>query len=263
MFEKLKERLAGKEESSGSTQTPAMNISGDKLKVGYIHLSGCTGDLMSFTENYDDLVDLLHAVDIVYGQTLVDRWDMPKMDICLIEGSVCLEDSHSMKELKEAREKSKLIVALGSCAATGGFTVYAKGGQQAQPKHSSFLAIQNIVDVDLAVPGCPPTPEIIKKVLLAAVNNDMEYLAPFMDMAKKQDVCGCDLQKEIINHSICIGCGTCVAVCPTRAMTMKDGRPSFNCDRCVKCGLCYYQCTRSWWPVDEIYKELGYNKEEV
>ena len=65
------------------------------------------------------------------------------MDLVLIEGSVCLEDKHSLKELKEARSKSKLLVALGSCAATGGFTVYAKGGQQAQPQHSSFLAIKH------------------------------------------------------------------------------------------------------------------------
>lgn len=257
LFEKLKTML--KSEDKNSTKTPAQSTkkSGEKLKIGYIHLSGCTGDLMSFTENYDELVDLLDAVDIVYGQTLVDCWEMPEMDIVLIEGSVCLEDKHSIKELKEAREKSKLLVALGSCACTGGFTVYAKGGQKAQPQHSSFLALQHLVKVDMAVPGCPPSPQIIKKVILAAVNNDMEYLAPFMKFTENKDACGCDLQKRIINQSICIGCGACAAACPTRAMTMKDGRPSFNCDRCVKCGLCYYQCTRSWWPMDQIKKEMG------
>ena len=216
---------------------------------------------MSFSENYDDFADLLEAVDIVYGQTLVDVWEMPQMDIVLIEGSVCIEDEHSVKELYEAREKAKLVVALGACAATGGFTVYAKGGQQAQPQHSSFLAIQNLVDVDLAIPGCPPSPEIIKKVLLAAIDNNMDYLAPFMDFAKNREACGCDLQKKVLNQSLCIGCGTCAAVCPTRAMTMENGRPKFNCDRCVKCGLCYYQCTRSWWNLDQIKKETGFMEE--
>ena len=256
MFEKLKSLFSDNEEKTASSK-PAPNLSGDKLKIGYIHLSGCTGDLMSFTENYDELNDLLNAVDIVYGQTLVDCWEMPEMDIVLIEGSVCLEDKHSLKELKEARSKSKLLVALGSCAATGGFTVYAKGGQAAQPQHSSFLALQHIVDVDLAIPGCPPSPQMIKKVILTAVNNDMDYLKPFMDFSANKEACGCDLQKKVINQSLCIGCGTCAAACPTRAMTMKDGRPSFNCDRCVKCGLCYYQCTRSWWPIDQIKKEVG------
>ena len=256
LFEKLKNMLNSEDNETKSPVTTTKS-SGDKLKIGYIHLSGCTGDLMSFTENYDELADLLGAVDIVYGQTLVDCWEMPKMDIVLIEGSVCLEDAHSIKELKEAREKSQLLVALGSCACTGGFTVYAKGGQKAQPQHSSFLALQHLVKVDMAIPGCPPSPQMIKKVILAAVNNDMDYLAPFMKFTENKDACGCDLQKRIINQSICIGCGACAAACPTRAMTMKDGRPSFNCDRCVKCGLCYYQCTRSWWPIDQIKKEMG------
>ena len=109
----------------------------------------------------------------------------------------------------------------------------------------------------MAIPGCPPSPQMIKKVILAAVENDMDYLAPFMKFAENDEACGCDLQKKIVNQSICIGCGACAAACPTRAMTMKDGRPSFNCDRCVKCGLCYYQCTRSWWPIDQIKKEMG------
>ena len=111
--------------------------------------------------------------------------------------------SSAEKQIKSAKEeisKSKLLVALGSCAATGGFTVYAKGGQQAQPQHSSFLALQNIVKVDLAVPGCPPSPDIIKKILLAAINNDMDYLKPFMDFASNKEVCGCDLQKKVLNQ---------------------------------------------------------------
>ncbi|MCL2686935.1 MAG: hypothetical protein FWE58_00155, partial [Methanobrevibacter sp.] len=94
----------------------------DKPRIGYIHLSGCTGDGVSLTENYDILADLLtDMVEIVYGQTLVDVWygdgtnqghkdmvdDMPEMDLALVEGSVCLQDEHSMHELKKVREKAK------------------------------------------------------------------------------------------------------------------------------------------------------------
>jgi len=31
----------------------------------------------------------------------VDVWEMPEMDLALVEGSVCLQDEHSLKELKE------------------------------------------------------------------------------------------------------------------------------------------------------------------
>lgn len=229
-----------------------------KPRIGYIHLSGCTGDVMSLSENYDILAPLLtEMVDIVYGQTLVDLWEMPEMDIALVEGSVCLQDEHSMHELMEVREKAGLVVAFGSCAATGCFTRYSRGGQQAQPNHESFVPIADVVKVDLALPGCPPSPEIIAKTVVAAINGDMDYLQPMMDLAGYTEACGCDLQLKVVNQALCIGCGTCAMACQTRALDMTNGRPELNEDRCVKCGICYTQCPRSWWPADRINMDLG------
>jgi coenzyme F420 hydrogenase subunit gamma len=229
-----------------------------KPRIGYIHLSGCTGDAMSLTENYDILAPLLtDMIDVVYGQTLVDLWEMPEMDIALVEGSVCLQDEHSMKELMEVREKAGLVVAFGSCAATGCFTRYSRGGQQAQPNHESFVPIADVVKVDLAIPGCPPSPEIIAKTVVAAINGDMDYLQPMMDLAGYTEACGCDLQTKVVNQALCIGCGTCAMACQTRALDMTSGRPELNEDRCVKCGICYTQCPRSWWPAERINQDLG------
>ena len=227
-------------------------------RIGYIHLSGCTGDGMSLTENYDILAPLLtEMIDIVYGTTLVDLWEMPEMDIALVEGSVCLQDDHSMKELLEVREKAGLVVAFGSCAATGCFTRYSRGGQQAQPNHESFVPIADVVKVDLAIPGCPPSPEIIAKTVVAVINGDMDYLQPMMDLAGYTEACGCDLQTKVVNQALCIGCGTCAMSCQTRALSMTGGRPELNEDRCIKCGICYVQCPRSWWPADRINQDLG------
>ncbi|HIH64418.1 MAG TPA: 4Fe-4S binding protein, partial [Methanothermobacter thermautotrophicus] len=53
------------------------------------------------------------------------------------------------------------------------------------------------------------------------------------------------------------GCGTCAMACQTRALDMTNGRPELNSDRCIKCGICYVQCPRSWWPEEQIKKELG------
>ncbi len=229
-----------------------------KPRIGYIHLSGCTGDGMSLTENYDILAPLLtEMIDIVYGTTLVDLWEMPEMDIALVEGSVCLQDDHSMKELLEVREKAGLVVAFGSCAATGCFTRYSRGGQQAQPNHESFVPIADVVKVDLAIPGCPPSPEIIAKTVVAVINGDMDYLQPMMDLAGYTEACGCDLQTKVVNQALCIGCGTCAMSCQTRALSMTGGRPELNEDRCIKCGICYVQCPRSWWPADRINQDLG------
>ena len=47
------------------------------------------------------------------------------------------------------------------------FTTYARGGQQAQPKHESFLPVSSLVKVDVALPGCPVSPEMIAKTVVA------------------------------------------------------------------------------------------------
>ena len=265
MFGKLKKVLSGSEEEQKVTNQPSTQAAPSaapsasaKPRIGYIHLSGCTGDAMSLTENYDILdVILTDLVDIVYGQSLVDLWEMPEMDLCLIEGSVCLQDEHSMHELMQAREKSKLICAFGSCAMTGCFTTYARGGQQGNPKHESFLPISSLIKVDLALPGCPVAPEMIAKAVVALVEGDMDYLKPAMDIAGIDEACGCDLLKYNFRMGKCSGCGVCAVACPTRSINMIEGRPISNTDRCIKCGSCYMSCPRNWLPLSRIKKDTG------
>ena len=278
MFDKLKKAFGGskaeepkveeKVEEAAPVETKAAEApkaASSKPRVGYIHLSGCTGDAMSLTENYDILSTVLtDMIDIVYGQTLVDKWihgtyaeEMPEMDLCLIEGSVCLQDEHSLHEIQEARKKSTYIAAFGSCAMTGCFTTFARGGQQAQPKHESFVPVSSLVKVDLALPGCPVAPEMIAKTVVALCNGDMEYLQPALDKAACDKGCGCDVLTGIIRNGLCTGCGPCALACPTRAMGFSEGRPSCDRDRCIKCGTCYTMCPRAWLPVSRIKEDTG------
>ena len=256
--EEAKKEAESSEQITKESSTQEVEKVADKPKIGYIHMSGCTGDGMSLTENYDILSTLLtDMVDIVYGTTLVDLWEMPEMDLALVEGSVCLQDEHSIEELMELREKAGLVCAFGSCAMTGCFTRYARGGQLAQPKHESFVPISDLIKVDCAIPGCPASPEIIAKVVVALINGDMDYLQPMLDMAACNLACGCDLQTNVVSKALCCGCGTCVLACPTRALEMVEGRPSHNKNRCIKCGACTTHCPRTWFPAEQIKKDLG------
>ncbi len=59
----------------------------EKITIGELHLSGCTGCLVTLADNYEGLFKLLDDyADLVYALTLVDvRHVPPEMDVCLVE----------------------------------------------------------------------------------------------------------------------------------------------------------------------------------
>jgi coenzyme F420 hydrogenase subunit gamma len=69
----------------------------NKIKLGHVHMSGCTGCLVSVADNYLGLIKILDDyADLVHGLTLADVRHIPEMDVALVEGSVCLQDHESV-----------------------------------------------------------------------------------------------------------------------------------------------------------------------
>ena len=54
----------------------------------------------------------------------------------------------------------------------------------------------------------------------------------------------------VVNKKICIGCGTCMAVCPEGAISFENGVAKIDPKKCAKCGLCASVC-----PVQAITEE--------
>ena len=95
----------------------------DKITVGYTHLSGGTGCTVALADNYAGLLTLLDKyVDLKYMPTLADARHIQKVDVSFVEGSVCINDKLAVAEIKETREKSAVVVALGGCACYGNIT---------------------------------------------------------------------------------------------------------------------------------------------
>ncbi len=54
-------------------------------------------------------------------------------------------------------------------------------------------------------------------------------------------------RKMQVNKEVCIGCGTCVGVCPVEAISLVDGKADINQETCIHCGTCAGVC-----PVNAI-----------
>ena len=70
-------------------------------------------------------------------------------DLLLVTGPVSSHMALALRRTYEATPDPKLVVALGECGCTGGIfgTSYASRG-----------AVSQVNPVDVAVPGCPPSP---------------------------------------------------------------------------------------------------------
>lgn len=82
-------------------------------------------------------------------------------DLLLVTGPVSRNMETALRRTYEAVPDPKLVVALGDCGCTGG--IFGEG-------YASCGRVANVIPVDVAVPGCPPTPVAILQGILTAVS---------------------------------------------------------------------------------------------
>jgi Ni,Fe-hydrogenase III small subunit len=81
-------------------------------------------------------------------------------DMLLVTGPVSRNMERALKIAFEATPDPKLVVAVGECGCNGG--VFGES-------YASCGRVSNVIPVDVAVPGCPPSPLAILQGILTAV----------------------------------------------------------------------------------------------
>jgi coenzyme F420-reducing hydrogenase gamma subunit len=137
-----------------------------KPTVGIFGLTGCAGDQLAILNCEDELLDLVELLDVRDFLMAASGPDTgASLDLAFVEGAVA---SHRDEErLRRIRERSRTLVAVGTCAVWGGVAALDRFADRAAlleeiygPASRGFdqlsvRALHEVVPVDYRITGCP------------------------------------------------------------------------------------------------------------
>lgn len=150
-----------------------------KPKLAVWKFSSCDGCQLSLLDLEDELLAIVGAVEIAYFLEATRATAKGPYDISLVEGSITT--AHDADRIRTIRRQSKMLVAIGACANSGGIQALKNFADHtdfirqvyARPDYISTLAtstgIADHVPVDFELRGCPVNKHQLLEVLNAAL----------------------------------------------------------------------------------------------
>ena len=206
----------------------------EKLKFAFYWAASCGGCEIAVLDINEKILDVVAKADIVFWPVAIDTKykDVEAMsdksiDVCFFNGAIRNSENEEMAKL--LRRKAKVLVAFGSCAHEGCIPglanlhdrkeifqrVYCetpstknpdgvvpvspfevKEGKLDKPEfYDTVKTLDQTVEVDYYVPGCPPPVDLIVKALDAIFNGELPSKGSVL--APVKSVCDeCPLKKE-------------------------------------------------------------------
>jgi len=183
-----------------------------KPKVAFYWCASCGGCEETVVDLAEDILKVVEVVDIVLWPVALDyklqhvkAWKPGEVAVAFINGAVRLSEQEEWVKL--LREKCTLVVAFGSCAHLGGIPGLANATSRTKIIDTKFhgaptivnpdktepqllskvngcdlhlpeffrdvKTLDQIIEVDYYLPGCPPPPENVAAVVTAILENKL------------------------------------------------------------------------------------------
>lgn len=183
-----------------------------KLQIALYWGAACGGCDVAVLDTHEFILDIAAAADIRlwpiatdFKYSDVDALSPGELDVTFFHGAVRNSENEHLAKL--LREKSKVLVAFGSCAHLGGIPgmanltskeeIFARAylqnpsiesGSQTLPQpetatpigplripvfYKRVYKLADVAEVDYFLPGCPPAPNRVKEAVLAIAGGNL------------------------------------------------------------------------------------------
>jgi F420-non-reducing hydrogenase small subunit len=206
----------------------------EKLKFAFYWAASCGGCEIAVLDIDEKILDVVAIADIVFWPVAMDfkykdveAFPDKYIDVCFFNGAIRTEEQEHMAKL--LRKKSKVLVAFGSCAQLGGIPGLANVANKKEVFERAYLqspstnnpnpitpktsfqapegelklpeffdtvkTLDQTVEVDYYLPGCPPASDQVAKAVEAIAKNELPPKGSVL--APEKSVCDeCPRKKE-------------------------------------------------------------------
>ena len=205
-----------------------------KPRLGVFKFSSCDGCQLSILDAEDELLELLGRVELADFLEASSASAGAPYDVALVEGSISTEEE--VERIIRIRKESKMLVALGACATSGGLQALRNWSRLGlfesavypEPKVAraleKALPVSDFVAVDFELRGCPVSKAQLLQFFAATLRGTKpRFPASAVCFECKREGNPCLV---VAGGTPCLGPVTasgCGALCPSR------GRGCYGC----------------------------------
>jgi len=236
------------------------------LKVSFYSFGGCEGCSYELLNLDEALIEALEEMKIEIAHSIIfgEPKEEEAYDISFVEGSVASRED--VEKLREIRGKSKILVAMGSCAALGGIPGLRRFAEEREVKRvygsvrleheplNEAAPLSKFVKVDYELRGCPVNRNEFLDLLRKVSRSEWFLQGERRFSFSREKPVSIEGTAITLDGEKCIVCGRCVKVCESITSAIDYANRSvdtiistpfkveFDESQCISCGQCTLYC---------------------